>query len=98
MATIKQIIADVKKVLPIANTNIYDDQLTIFVNGAVSKLKNEGVGNVFTYQTPQYYDYITCIRYQVAMDFDLDVDIEKLQMQYLARVNTLRCISSQAQT
>lgn len=95
IATTDQIIADVKKVLPIANTTLYNDELLVLVNGAMNKIKCEGVENLFEYQTPAYYDYVTCIRYQVAMDMDLDIDVERLQLQYLARVNTLRCMSNQ---
>lgn len=97
-ATISQITADVKKVLPIYDTTLFDDELTIYVNAAMSKLLSEGVDNLFDYQTPSYYDYITCVRYQVAQDMDLDIDIERLKAQYITRVNTLRCTLSQKQT
>ena len=95
LATIDQIIADVRTVLPIYETELFDDDLKIIVNGAVHKLEIEGVPNVFDYQTPAYYDYITCIRYQVASDMDLDIDIERLKAQYITRANTLRCSLSQ---
>lgn len=95
VATIDQIIADVRKVLPIYDTNLFDDDLRIIVNGAVHKLEIEGVPNKFDYQTPAYYDYVTCIRYQVASDMDLDIDIERLKAQYITRANTLRCSLSQ---
>lgn len=95
IATTEQIIADVKKVLPIYNASFYDDELLVLVNGAISKIKSEGIDNVFEYQSPLYYDYVTCIRYQVAMDMDMDVDVERLNLQYLARVNTLRCTLNQ---
>lgn len=91
LATIDQIINDVKSVLPIYDTTLYNDELKIVVNGAVHKLEIEGVSNQFDYQTPAYYDYITCVRYQVASDMDLDIDIERLKAQYITRVNTLRC-------
>lgn len=91
IATVDQIIADVKKVLPIYDTTLYDDDLKIIVNGAIHKLEVEGVSNSYDYQTPAYYDYITCVRYQVASDMDLDIDIERLKAQYVTRVNTLRC-------
>lgn len=97
-ATISQITADVKKVLPIYDTTLFDDELTIYVYAAMSKLLSEGVDNLFDYQTPSYYDYITCVRYQVAQDMDLDIDIERLKAQYITRVNTLRCTLSQKQT
>ena len=97
VATISQIINDVKQVLPIYDTSMYDTDLTIYVNGAVSKLESEGVANVFTYQSPAYYDYLTCVRYQVAQDMDLDIDIDRLKAQYITRVNTLRCTLSQKQ-
>lgn len=96
IATIDQIIDDVKEVLPIYDTDIYDTQLNILVQSAISKLQNEGVVNQFAYQTPQYYDYLTCIRYQVACDMDLDIDIERLKAQYITRVNTLRCTLNQS--
>ena len=95
VATIDQIIADVRKVLPIYDTELYDDDIFIVVNGAVHKLEMEGVPNSFDYQTPAYYDYITCVRYQVASDMDLDIDIERLKAQYITRANTLRCTLSQ---
>ena len=95
IATIDQIIADVRTVLPIYETTLFDDDLRIIVNGAVHKLEIEGVPNVFDYQTPAYYDYVTCIRYQVASDMDLDIDIERLKAQYITRANTLRCSLSQ---
>lgn len=95
IATISQIVTDVKKVLPIYDTSLYDDELNILVKGAMSKMESEGIGNVFQYQSDSYYDYITCIRYQVAQDMDLDIDIERLKAQYITRVNTLRCSLSQ---
>lgn len=95
VATIDQIIADVKTVLPIYDTSLYDADLNIIVNGAVAKLKDEGVDNVFDYQTPDYYNYLTCVRYQVASDMDLDIDLERMKAQYITRVNTLRCSLSQ---
>lgn len=95
LATIDQIIADVRTVLPIYDTNLFDDDLRIIVNGAVHKLEIEGIPNVFDYQTPAYYDYVTCIRYQVASDMDLDIDIERMKAQYITRANTLRCSLSQ---
>lgn len=93
-ANIDQIIADVKSVLPIYDTDLYDRQLAILVQGAMNKLKNEGVENFFEYNTFRYFDYITCIRYQVALDMDLDIDMERLKEQYITRVNTLRCSSN----
>ena len=96
VATISQIVDDVKKVLPIYDTTLYNDDLLIIVNGAVHKLDIEGIPNQFDYQTPAYYDYITCVRYQVACDMDLDIDIERLKAQYITRANTLRCSLSQS--
>lgn len=68
-----------------------NDQLTIYVSGAVNKLENEGVPNMFDEDTPQAFDYVMCLSYQVAMDMDFDVDFDLLMSKYLTRVNTLRC-------
>lgn len=95
VATIDQIINDVKTVLPIYDTSLYDADLNIIVNGAIAKLNDEGVANVFEYGTPDYFNYLTCLRYQVASDMDLDIDLERMKAQYITRVNTLRCSLSQ---
>ena len=95
IATLDQIIVDVQKVLPIYDTDLYADQLYVIVSGAMHKLEIEGVTNSFDYQTSAYYDYVTCLRYQVASDMDLDIDLERLKAQYITRVNTLRCSLSQ---
>ena len=91
IATIEQIRDDIKKVLPIADTDVYDEELLILTSGAIHKLEKEGVPNSFDYGTPPCHDYLCCLRYQVASDMDLDIDVERLRIQYLARVNTLRC-------
>lgn len=90
-----QIVEDIKSVLPIYDTEMYDNQLYILVQSAISKLENEGVPNAFDYGTFKYYDYITCLRYQVARDMDFDIDDDRLNRQYITRVNTLRCILNQ---
>lgn len=96
VASVDQIVNDIKSVLPIyEDTNLYDEQLYILVSGAISKLESEGVSNSFDYETNEYYDYITCLRYQVASDMDLDIDLDRLKEQYITRVNTLRCSLSQ---
>lgn len=94
-ATIDQIVSDVKSVLPIyEDTDLYDTQLMILVSGAISKLEREGVRNMFEPQSEAYFDYITCLRYQVASDMDLDIDLTRMKEQYITRVNTLRCSSN----
>ena len=95
IATLDQIVNDVKSVLPIYDTELYDTQLFILVQSAISKLENEGVPNEFEFGTFRYFDYLTCIRYQVACDMDLDIDIDRLKAQYITRVNTLRCTLNQ---
>lgn len=91
VATVDQIVDDVKTVLPIYDTDLYDEELYILVQSAISKIENEGVPNIFEYGSFKYYDYLTCIRYQVASDMDLDIDLTRMKEQYITRVNTLRC-------
>lgn len=90
IATYEQIKEDVVKVLSIDDTNAYDNQLEVTIKGAMGKLENEGVDNIFPYQSNDYYNYCMCIAYQVACDMDFDADEEILRIQYLARVNSLR--------
>lgn len=95
-AELDQIVEDVKSVLPIYDgTSLYDTQLMMLTAGAISKLESEGVKPLFDYGSNEYYDYITCLRYQVASDMDLDIDLDRLKEQYITRVNTLRCSLNQ---
>lgn len=84
------IIDKVTKLLPI-DSFTYQDQLEILVGGAINKLKNEGIQNIYEEGSNEGYDYVICVCYQVACDLDLDVDLNRLQKQYITRANTLRC-------
>lgn len=97
---------EVKKILPIGETDIFDDQLDILVGGAISKLVSEGVdinakdkeGNyIFEEGNNKAYDYIICVGYQILKDMDLDVDMDFMTEQYITRIGTLRCYVSMKQ-
>lgn len=84
--------SQVKTLMNIDDTDLYDDKLDITVRGAISKLEGEGIKNIYdeTDLTNDAYDYVLCIAYQVALDFDLITDFNKLYTQYITRANTLR--------
>lgn len=87
----------VKVLLSIEDTTLYDARLEILVGGAVSKLENEGIENDFNEPAENEaldnlaMDYLICISYQVALDLNLDIDLQTFYVQYITRVNTLRC-------
>ena len=94
------VMTQVKKILPLGDTDIYDDKMVILVAGAISKLRSEGVpidakdkeGNFFFQEGSNLtFDYCICIAYQVLKDMDLDVDMNFMTEQYITRINTLRC-------
>lgn len=98
--------AQVKKILPLGETELFDDQLDILVGGAVSKLISEGLDNsavdkdgdaLFTEGDNRSYDYIICVAYQCLKDLDLDVDMNFMTEQYITRVGTLRSYISMRQ-
>lgn len=100
------IATQVKKILPIGDTDIFDDQLEILIGGAVSKLLSEGVDidavdkdgdSIFAEGSDKAYDYIICIGYQLLKDMDLDVDMNFMTEQYITRIGTLRCYISMKQ-
>lgn len=105
--TIDYIVPKVKTLLPFVDEeSVYDDQIDILVNGAINKLRGEGVdinavdkdGNYFF--TPNSYmssDYVICLAYQILKDMDLDSDYNFMTEQYITRVNTLRCYVSHKQ-
>lgn len=84
------IISKVKKLLPIDDTDLYDEELEIYVGGAISKLESEGISNVFDADSDQAFDYIICISYQIALEMNLITDYNRLYSQYITRVVTLR--------
>lgn len=100
------VIQKVKTILPIGETDIFDDQLDILVGGAISKLVSEGIDieakdkngdYLFQEDNNKAYDYIICVGYQVLKDMDLDVDMNFMTEQYITRVGTLRCYISMRQ-
>lgn len=107
MALTNQYIKDqIKKILPIGETDIFDDQLEILVGGALSKLISEGLdveakdkeGNdLFNEGENRAYDFIICVAYQCLKDMDLDVDVNFLTEQYITRIGTLRSYVSMRQ-
>lgn len=93
-----------KKLLPfvdeINDEELYEGQLEILVEGAISKLRSEGVdlyavdkdgNNFFTEDSFNSKDYIIILAYQVLKDMDFDTDYNFMTEQYITRVNTLRC-------
>lgn len=107
MALTNQYIKDqAKKILPLGETDIFDDQLDILVGGAISKLYSEGLdvnaqdteGNdIFAEGDNRSYDFIICVTYQILKDMDLDVDMNFMTEQYITRVGTLRSYVSMRQ-
>lgn len=91
----------VKVYLGIDDTELYDEKLDILIGGGVSKLASEGVPNDerFTEMVSEEdttipnlsKDYIVCLSYQVALDLNLDMDLQTFYVQYVSRVNELRC-------
>lgn len=103
---VEYIKTEVLKLLPIGNTDIYNDQLEVLVRGAISKLNGEGVridaldkqGNpIFVQDSFISYDYIICISYQLLKDLDYDANFNYLTEQYITRIGTLRCYISTKQ-
>ena len=104
--SITYVMTQVKQILPLGDTDIYDDKMYILIGGAISKLRIEGVpidakdkdGNYFfTEDSYMSFDYCICIAYQIMKDLDFDVDINFMTEQYITRIGTLRCYISMKQ-
>lgn len=106
--TIDYIVPRVKTLLPFVEAeSVYDEQIYILVEGAISKLRGEGVdieakdkddNYFFTENSYLASDYVICIAYQISKDLDLDSDMNFMTEQYITRVNTLRCFITRKQT
>lgn len=105
--TIDYIVPKVKTLLPfIDDDSVYDEQLQILIQGAISKLRAEGLDieavdkngdYFFTEESNLGSDYIICLAYQVLKDMDMDSDMNFMTEQYITRVNTIRCYISRKQ-
>lgn len=100
------VLANVKKILPLGDTDIFNDQLDILVGGAINKLVSEGIdidavdreGNyIFQQGSRMSKDYIICVGYQIMKDMDYDVNMDYLTEQYITRIGTMRCTISMKQ-
>lgn len=100
------VLANVKKILPIGDTEMFDDQLDILVGGAINKLVSEGInidavdkeGNyIFEQGSRISKDYVICVGYQIMKDMDYDVNMDYLTEQYITRIGTMRCTISMKQ-
>lgn len=90
----------VKTILPMGDTDLFDDQLRLLVSGAISKMRIEGADidavdkeGEFLFQDNNVLgnDYIVCLSYQIMKDMDYDANYNYLTEQYITRVNTIRC-------
>ncbi|MFV0551755.1 MAG: hypothetical protein ACK5L6_07530 [Anaerorhabdus sp.] len=88
------ILKKIKPILEYDDTGAFDEKLKVLIQGAIGKLENEGVKNIYSEESNEIYkaaDYTICIAYQVAMDGQLDIDYDKLNRMYTSRVISLRC-------
>lgn len=94
------IMTNVKKLLPLGQTEMFDDQLDILIGGAINKLIGEGIdidakdkdGNsIFVQGSNIAKDYVICVSYQLMKDLDYDVNMDYLTEQYITRIGTMRC-------
>ena len=92
MLSIGWLVDKVKTMMNIDDTDVYDERLVVCIRGAMSKMETEGIANIYSESdlTNDAYDYVMCIAYQTALDFDLVTDFNKLYTQYITRANTLR--------
>lgn len=83
------LIENVKVLLDLEDTTMYDKKLSLFIPSAISKLSIEGVKEVDS-SHKNYCLYCVCISYSVAVDLNLDINLVDLYRRYITSVNTLR--------
>lgn len=94
-----------KVLLGIDDTEMYDARLKLLIGGAINKLANEGIANDDNFAdgteeeplSDLSMNYLICISYQLALDLNLDIDLQTFYVQYITRVNQLRCCVSPRQ-
>lgn len=80
----------IKVLLGIADTDIYDEELEMFIDLEKAKLKRTGFPVPETIATNDLNIYAVILSYNVAINLNVDVDTARLQTLYMTSVNTLR--------
>lgn len=89
------VMEQVKDLLNLSETDMYDRQLTLVVSSAMNKLETEGVKNIYEDEVVgDSADYIMCVSYQAGIDMGMSTDLNNFYTQYVTRVNTLRAKQS----
>lgn len=83
----------VKILLKINDTDIYDEELEVEIDSSMAKMEIEGVPMAWAETkvgTPYFSLYAVCVAYLCSGLLDGEIDINKLQRQYITNTNELR--------
>lgn len=88
------LIKNIKVVLELEDTTLYDSKLDIFVPSAISKLANEGIPNILDSENTMHdyliADYTMCLAYEVIKNIDMEVSLSRIKEMSLERKIPLR--------
>lgn len=77
------------KILLHLETDEYDDELAIYIPSAISKTEKAGLDSE-TFTENEWKLYVVILAYEVALNIDIDVDINRLLQLYLTNIIILR--------
>lgn len=90
----EDLMMDIKVVLDIEDTTLYDSKLDIFIPSAISKLSNEGIPNILDAENEKHEyliaDYIMCLAYEVIKNIDMEVSLSRIKEMSFERKIPLR--------
>ncbi len=80
----------IKTLLGIADTNIYDEELVMYIDLEKAKLQRAGIPVPEIIADNEINIYAVILSYKVAINLNVEVDIARLEALYITSVNTLR--------
>lgn len=84
------LIDDIKILLDMEGTTMYDGRLSLLTSSAITELKVEGIDLPTEKNDEIYSNYVVLIAYRIAMSIDIDVNANNLRSLYMTSVNELR--------
>lgn len=90
MLKTEEVLEDVKTILDLDGTEMYDSKLNFYIPASFNKLKNEGLPNILTKDHEAYQDYLLCLALDVAKYIDVNADVSRIHYLVTERKIVLR--------
>jgi hypothetical protein len=81
---------EVKILLDLEDTTVYDTKLNMYINASITKLGIEGIPEPIDNTVDYYYDYIVVLSMNARVLFDMSTDVVVLNNLLMGLTENLR--------